>query len=211
MPSLNRDQIKHYLLARDKQLRPMLAAVEFPVVRGNRDIYASLLRAIVSQQLSVKAANTIHARVMALFPDEYPDPELLRRMSLPRLRAAGLSRQKAGYLKDIARFALDGGMDYAMLSKLRDAQIIEHLTQINGVGKWTVEMLLMFSFNRKDVFAVDDVGIQNAMRRLYGLDLEKKALRMKMLDIAESWRPYRTVVCRYLWQWKTLNYSQRKA
>jgi DNA-3-methyladenine glycosylase II len=211
MPAVSHEVIKQHLLAQDNKLHPVLAQVEYPVMRGNRDIYASLLRAIVSQQLSVKAADTIHARLLNLFPEQYPQPELLRRMSLPRLRAAGLSRQKAEYLKDIARVALQGGMEYALLAKQSDAQIIDQLTQIHGVGKWTVEMLLMFSFNRKDVFAVDDVGIQNAMRQLYRLDLDGKALRAKMLTIAERWRPYRTVVCQYLWKWKEGNYSQRNA
>ena len=209
MPALSREEIKHYLLTRDKNLRPVLATVAYPVTRCHRDIYATLLHSIVAQQLSIKAAATIHARVLDLFPAKYPAPELLQRISLPRLRAAGLSRQKATYLRNIARFALEEGMDYALLSKLSDAQIIAYLTQINGVGKWTVEMLLMFALNRKDVFSVDDIGIQNAMRRLYRIDASGKALHAKMLTIAERWRPYRTVVCRYLWQWKAQNYSVR--
>jgi len=209
MPAPSRDQIKQHLLLRDKKLRPVIATVEFPVTKRNRDIYATLLHSIVAQQLSIQAANTIHARVLALFPAQYPQPALLQRMPLPRLRAAGLSRQKATYLRNIARFALNNGMEYQMLARQSDAQIIAYLTQINGVGQWTVEMLLMFAFNRKDVFAVDDVGIQNAMRRLYRLDATGKALRLQMLTIAERWRPYRSVVCKYLWQWKALDYARR--
>ncbi len=207
MSSPSRDSIKRYLVSQDKKLYPVIAAVKYPVFKRNQDIYAALLHSIVSQQLSVKAADTIHARVLHLFPGNYPEPELLRRMSLPRLRAAGLSRQKATYLKAIANFALQEGMDYASLAKYSDEKIVEHLTQINGVGRWTVEMLLMFAFNRKDVFAVDDVGIQNAMRRLYKLDQAGRELKTTMLTIAEHWRPYRTVVCRYLWRWKAANYS----
>lgn len=206
MPAASRERIMQHLLAQDKKLHPVLATVEFPVFKRKRDIYAALLHSVVSQQLSVKAADTIHTRVLELFDGKYPHPKLLARMPLPRLRAAGLSRQKAGYLKDIARFELAGGMDYTKLAKLSDAQIIEKLTQINGVGKWTVEMLLMFTFNRMDVFAVDDVGIQNAMRRLYRINTDGKELRANMLRIAERWRPYRTVVCRYLWQWKANDY-----
>lgn len=204
MSSPNRDTIKQYLVSRDKKLKPVLATLTYPTFKRNQDIYAALLQSIVSQQLSVKAADTIHARVLALFPDNYPQPELLRRMSLPRLRNAGLSRQKATYLKAIASFALEEGMDYARLAKYSDEKMIEYLTQINGVGKWKVEMLLMFVFNRKDGFAVDDVGIQKAMRRLYKIDQEGRELKTTMLTIAERWRPYRTVVCRYLWRWKAI-------
>lgn len=206
MPPRSHDEIKHYLIQRDRTLRPLISQIAFPVARRNRDIYAILLHSIIAQQLSVKAADTIHARVLALFPENYPTPALLRKMPAARLRAAGLSRQKTAYLKAIARFSLDQGMHYPTLAKLTDQQIIAHLTQIHGVGRWTVEMLLIFSFNRKDVFSVDDVGIQNAMARLYGIEQEGRLLKQSMLNIAERWRPYRAIVCRYLWHWKSLRY-----
>lgn len=204
MPPYSREQVKQYLVRRDRKLRPLIAQLAFPVARRNRDVYATLLRSIISQQLSIKAADSIHTRVNALFENGYPAPEVLYRMHTRRLRGAGLSRQKIDYLKAIARFALKQGMDYATLAKCSDAEIIEHLTQIRGVGRWTVEMLLMFSFQRRDVFAVDDVGIQNAMRGLYDLNHDTKSLKHRMLIIAEAWRPYRTIVCKYLWQWKNL-------
>ncbi|MBI3562347.1 MAG: DNA-3-methyladenine glycosylase 2 family protein [Gammaproteobacteria bacterium] len=202
MPTPSRDYIKRYLIARDKKLTPLIESIAFPTARRNRDIYAVLLRSIISQQLSGKAADTIHARFLQLFPAQYPHPELLRKIPLTRLRRAGLSRQKAGYLKNIAKFSQDDDLSYAVLTRQSDAALIEHLTQIKGVGTWTVEMLLMFSLNRRDVFAVDDLGIQNAMRRLYRIDKQGKALRLTMQSIAERWRPYRTVVCKYLWQWR---------
>ncbi|MBI1422335.1 MAG: DNA-3-methyladenine glycosylase 2 family protein [Gammaproteobacteria bacterium] len=197
--------MKQYLIKQDRKLRPLIARIPFPSARRNRDVYATLLHSIIAQQLSVKAADTIHARVLALFPENYPEPSLLRRMPVARLRAAGLSRQKTEYLKSIARFAMEEGMAYSDLAKRSDEQIIEQLTQIHGVGRWTVEMLLIFSFNRRDVFSVDDVGIQNAMRALYGLDQTGKAFKLALLDIAEHWRPYRAIVCKYLWRWKALN------
>jgi len=202
MPPPSKEEIKRYLTRRDRRLRPLITQLEFPVARRNRDVYATLLRSIISQQLSVKAASTIHGRVLELFPGRYPEPALLAGMSMTRLRAAGLSRQKADYLKAIARFAMDEGMDYAGLAKLSDTQIIEYLTQIHGVGRWTVEMLLIFSFQRRDVFALDDVGIQNGMRHLYSLNDRGAALRQSMLTIAERWRPYRAIVSKYLWRWK---------
>ena len=196
-------------MKRDRKLRPLITQIAFPVARRNRDIYATLLHSVIAQQLSIKAADTIHARVTALFPENYPEPELLKRMSISRLRAAGLSRQKADYLKAIARYAMAGGMEYARLVKCTDTEIIERLTQIHGVGRWTVEMLLMFTFNRRDVFSVDDVGIQNSMRSLYKLEQRGSPLKQTMLAIAEPWRPYRAIVCKYLWRWKALNYSEK--
>lgn len=208
MPPRSREEIKKYLIERDSKLYPLIKQLAFPVAKRNRDVYATLVHSIIAQQLSIKAANTIHARLLALFPDAYPDPVLLRKMPVRRLRAAGLSRQKTNYLKEIARFALEQGMDYAMLRKFTDDQIIDYLTQIHGVGRWTVEMLLMFSLNRADVFAVDDVGIQNVMRQLYDLDETGKSLKHSMLVIADLWRPYRSIVCKYLWHWKAASFGQ---
>ncbi|MEJ2360427.1 MAG: DNA-3-methyladenine glycosylase 2 family protein [Gammaproteobacteria bacterium] len=202
MPPRSKEAIRAYLLKQDRSLRPLLTQLPFPVARRNRDVYATLLRSIISQQLSVKAANTIHARVLALFPEAYPTPALMRKIPIARLRTAGMSRQKAQYLRSVACFAMEQGMEYDTLSAFTDAEIIEHLTQIHGVGRWTVEMLLIFSFQRRDVFAVDDVGIQNAMQTLYRLENRSKALKPTMLAIAEKWRPYRAIVCKYLWRWK---------
>jgi DNA-3-methyladenine glycosylase II len=207
MSALNKEQIKQYLLERDRMLLPIIISVAYPVSRrNNKDVYSALLRSIISQQLSVKAAATIHQRILDLFPDDDTQPDLLIRAPLARLRNAGLSKQKAGYLKAIAKVAVEEGLDYNVLSKKNDKDLIEYLTQIHGVGQWTVEMLLMFTFNRKDVFPVADVGIQNAMRRLYKLDEEGKAFKQKMSLIAEQWQPYRSIVCRYLWGWKASGY-----
>ncbi len=206
MPPRRYEEIKQYLIQQDRKLHPLISQIAFPVARRNQDIYATLLHSIIAQQLSVKAADTIHARVLALFPEKYPEPTLLRRMPVARLQAAGLSRQKVDYLKAIAQFALEPGMHYPTLTKYTDEQIISHLTQIHGVGRWTVEMLLIFAFNRKDVFSVNDVGIQNAMQQLYGIKHSGRALKQSMLRIAEHWRPYRGIVCKYLWRWKSLRY-----
>jgi len=202
MPALNKEQIKQYLLEQDRKLLPVIMSVAYPISRRNRDVYSALLHSIVAQQLSVKAAATIHARLLELFPDNDARPDLLGGMPLAKLRSAGLSKQKAGYLKSIARMARDNRLDYDQLSKKSNVELIDYLTQIHGVGQWTVEMLLMFTFNRKDVFSVGDVGIQNAMRRLYGLEEEGKEFKQKLLFISERWQPYRTIVCRYLWRWK---------
>lgn len=203
MPAHNKEHIKQYLLARDRKLSNVISSGSYPVFHRNRDVYSALLRSIISQQLSVKAAATIHARLLGLFPDNVAKAELLVRMPLAKIRGAGLSKQKAGYLKAIAKISCDNGLDYEKLSSQSDSELIGCLTQIHGVGQWTVEMLLMFTFNRKDIFPVGDVGIQNAMRRLYGLETQGKEFKKKLISIAEKWMPYRTIVCRYLWGWKS--------
>jgi len=207
MPVMSKEKIKDYLLERDSRLLPVIQSVKYPVSRRNTDVYGTLLQSVISQQLSVKAAATIHKRVLELFPDNNPHPDYLVRISTTRLRNAGLSKQKAGYLKAIARFAVDEGLDYAELSRQSDSALISHLTQIHGIGQWTVEMLLMFTFNRRDVMPVDDIGIQNAMRRLYGIKVEGREFKRKLLHIAKPWQPYRTIVCKYLWGWKSNGYN----
>ena len=119
------------------------------------------------------------------------------------LRAIGLSNAKVSYVHNVARFAIEQGMDHRRLAKMTDEEVIEYLTRIKGVGRWTAEMLLMFGLGREDVFAVDDLGIQNAMIRLYKLDrTDKKTFREDLLRISKKWSPYRTYACLHLWHWK---------
>ena len=199
-------QIKNFLLDRDKRLLPVIELCQFPRSRKSTDILYALLSSIVSQQLSIKAADTIFNRFLDLFDNRYPDPERIARLKVATLRKAGLSQQKAGYIKNVAAFALqDDGLNFSQLNKMKDEDLIIHLTQIKGVGRWTVEMLLMFAFDRKDVFASDDLGIQQAMKKLYNLERNGGVLKKRMVDIAENWRPYRTIACKYLWQWKSLD------
>jgi DNA-3-methyladenine glycosylase II len=169
---------------------------------AGKNLYVSLMVSIVSQQLSVKAADTIYGRFEKLFPDNYPDANILLRIDDDQLRACGLSYQKAGYLKNIARFSLENTLEYKKLYRKSDDELIEYLTQIKGVGRWTAEMILMFSLNRADVMPLDDGGIQNAMKNLYKLDGKGKQLHQQMIAISESWKPYRSIACRHLWMWK---------
>jgi len=166
----------------------------------SEDLYFKLLSAIVSQQLSTKAAATIFKRFTELFPEAYPHPELVLATTDEMLRSAGLSFQKIGYVRNVAAFAAEGNLEHATIDALEDEALILHLTQIKGVGRWTVEMLLMFALERPDVFPVDDLGIQNAMKRHYSLEETSKPLRQRMKQIAENWRPYRTIASKYLWQ-----------
>lgn len=169
----------------------------------NTDLYHGLLRSIVSQQLSVKAAATIWQRFLNLFEHQYPYAHLLVLMDDSLLRSAGLSFQKAGYLKHIECFSMEQGLDYSKLKSFSDEDLIAHLTQIKGVGRWTVEMILMFSLNRPDVFPIDDLGIQQGIIQLYRVKAkDKKSMQKKISKIAESWRPHRTMACRYIWRHK---------
>ncbi len=184
---------------------PILGAV---IARGreilpspHEDLYLALLRAIVSQQISTKAAAAIWKRFQGLFPPEgYPEPREVLALSEEELRAAGLSRQKAGYLKAIADYNERGLLDYAHLTSLPAEAFTQHLTAIRGVGRWTAQMLQMFALDQPDVFSEGDLGVQNAMRRLYDLTETGRALQKRMLVIAEPWRPYRSLACKYLWQ-----------
>ena len=190
------------LARRDPALAGIMKGRTPFALHARPDPYMDLLQSIVSQQLSVKAADTIFQRLLALFPRRYPSPDRLAAMSDDALRAAGVSRQKAGYLRNVAVFARGGGLRLARLRAMTDDEVIAHLTAIKGVGRWTVEMLLMFTLGRPDVFPVDDVGIQAAMIRLYGLRVRGRALRVRMEKIAAAWRPHRTAACQFLWQWR---------
>jgi DNA-3-methyladenine glycosylase II len=190
-------------LSQDPTLKSIIEKIEMPeYAQTEMDVYLALLESITSQQLSVKAADTIFKRFLALFPDNYPSPELVIVIEIEKMRAVGLSQQKSSYIKNVAQFALDNGLDWQTLQAKTDSEVIDYLTVIKGVGKWTVEMILMFTLHRPDVFPIDDLGIQNAMIKLYNLSSTGKELKKEMLKIAEPWSPYRTLACRYLWRWK---------
>lgn len=189
-------------LKKDAALAALIKVTEAPDFTPAGSVYYNLLESIVSQQLSVKAATTIFNRFCSLFPDNYPHPQLLIQLETPELRQVGLSNQKAGYLQNVAHFSLQHDLENHQWDQMSDEEIIEFLCQIKGVGKWTVQMLLMFTLSRPNVFPIDDLGIQQAMIRLYQLQETGADLKKKMLEIAESWQPWRTVAARYLWRWK---------
>jgi DNA-3-methyladenine glycosylase II len=191
-----------HLAARDPKLAGILTGPPFKAYR-HPDLYRDLLESIVSQQLSIKAAATIFARFLALFPGRQPTPRRVLALPEEKLRAAGLSRQKAGYLRNVAAFALHHDVSRAALRRLGDDEVIALLTQIKGVGRWTAEMLLMFPLDRPDVLPLDDLGIQLAMKKLYGLRGHGRGLHRRMAALAEAWRPHRTLACKYLWRWRS--------
>lgn len=188
-----------HLRAADPVIADLIDHYPRPKQRRGRDPYHDLLHAVLSQQVSVRAADAISRRFLDLFPDRTPAPDRLAAMSDAELRTAGVSRQKAGYLRAIAAFTRDGGLDRDRLRGMTDDAIIDHLVQIRGVGRWTAEMLLMFTLNRPDILPVDDLGIRNAMTRLYRLRSKGPRLTARMITLARPWRPHRTLACRYLW------------
>lgn len=158
----------------------------------------ALVRAIIGQQLSTKAAATIHSRVVALVGVEQPLPEHWLALDDPAMRAAGLSRQKIAYIRDLARHVQDELLPLAQLHTLPDEEVIRALIDVKGIGVWTAQMFLMFRLHRPDVLPVLDLGIRNAIKRAYGLRKDPTAKRMHAL--AKPWAPYRSVASWYLWQ-----------
>ena len=164
--------------------------------RQHVDPFKALVRAIVGQQLSSKAAATIFARFEALF-DRFPTPVQVHATPDDRLRSVGLSGQKTGYLRDLCRRIEDGTLSLSTLDRLDDEAVVEALTQVKGVGRWTAEMFLIFRLHRPDVLPVGDLGIVKAVQRAYRL--RKAPTPDRLTRIGEAWRPYRSVACWYLW------------
>lgn len=189
-------------LQKDKKLATILSDTPF-VLKNRKNIPIRLMASIMSQQLSTKVAAVIFKRFLDLYAGKEPKVEMVLATSNEVLRSIGLSNAKVRYIKNVAAFCIEKGITDRMLAKMNNEKIIELLVQIKGVGQWTVEMLLMFSLGREDVFAVDDLGIQQAMCRLYKIDpTNKKIMQAGMLKRAEKWAPYRTYACLNLWKWK---------
>lgn len=195
------DYITH--LAKDKKLAKIINGAEPLQLRFHKNICLRLCASIMSQQLSVKVAKVIYHRFLELYGGEEPTPQQIIDTPFEKLRGVGLSNSKTQYVLNVAQFAIDHKLTDTKLKKMENEDIIELLTQIKGVGRWTVEMLLMFTLGREDVFAPDDYGIQVAMKKLYKLDdSNKKEFKEKMQKIATKWSPYRTYACLHLWDWK---------
>jgi len=189
-------------LSKDKVLANILKKDSY-TLSLQQNIPLRLMASIISQQLSTKVAAIIFDRFVALYPAKKPTVQKVLDTPEETLRGIGISYAKIKYIYAVANFCIEHKITDKKIQELSNEAIIDLLTQIKGVGKWTVEMLLMFSLGREDVFAVDDLGIQQALTKLYNLDpTNKKQLKLDMLERSKAWSPYRTYACLHLWRWK---------
>jgi DNA-3-methyladenine glycosylase II len=165
---------------------------------GQREHYGALVRATVGQQLSTKAAAAIYRRLVDRFGGREPTPAEILADDPEELRAVGLSRAKVVYLRSLAEHVIDGSLELDRLDSLSDEEVISELTAIKGIGRWSAHVFLMFHLGRPDILPVGDLGIRKAMMVAYGLDA--MPLPAAMEEIAEPWRPYRSLASRYLWR-----------
>lgn len=190
-------------LNKDRKLKRIIGMQEPVVLQKRKNVYLHLCFSIMSQQLSTKVADVFQRRFLEIYEGKPPTAQQITDTPFDKLRGIGLSNAKANYVLNVSRFFLEEKITDAQLYKMEDAELVNCLTQIKGVGQWTAEMILMFALGREDVFAVDDLGIQQAMTKLYNLEPGNiKSLKADMLKISAKWRPYRTYACRYLWGWK---------
>ena len=183
----------------DSIIDKISSKIELPSLTKTNDVYLDLLEVIISQQLSGKVAKVIYNRFLQLFENNYPKPEILKEIDDEMLRKVGLSNAKTNYVKNLANFAITNDISINHIDSLSDNEIIELLTKIKGVGKWSVEMILIFSLLRTDVFPYDDLVIKKSMIDVYGIKKEGKQLIEKMISISNKWKPNRSLASRYLW------------
>ena len=194
----------HYIahLSKDQKLKKLIKDHGPFKLEKKKNLCLYLCYSIMSQQLSTKVANVIKKRFLDLYGGE-PTPQQIIDTPFEKLRGIGMSNAKVSYVQNVARFELEQGMGIKKLDKMSNEEVITYLTQIKGVGKWTVEMLLMFALCREDLFAIDDLGLRQAVTGLYELKQRKKKTQdAAILKITAQWAPYRTYACMYLWKWK---------
>jgi DNA-3-methyladenine glycosylase II len=188
--------IRH--LKKDVHLARAIKKHPKPEFERNRDPYQALIRSIVYQQLSGKAASTIHHRFTTIYGGTLPTPAKVLKTPIATLRKAGLSGQKASYLKDLSKKFLDGTINPKLFKEMTDEAIREHVIAVKGIGRWTADMFLMFTLHRPDVLPTGDLGIQKGMKKIF--DMKSLPAPRTMERLAEPWRPYRTVACMYVWR-----------
>jgi DNA-3-methyladenine glycosylase II len=203
-----------------KKIDPILSTIiskNLDVLSERGTVYESLLRAIISQQISTGAANSIRVKFLKLFNkdelEKFPDIKTLLKTSDEKLREVGLSKQKISYMKNVAQHFFDEKLDENKFHKMSDRDIIDDLVKIKGVGEWTAEMILIFTLKRSDVFSYKDLALVKPIFSLYKINPKKykpKNLKAKVIKISEKWSPHRSLASRYLWQYSDSLKAKKK-
>ncbi|TAL14096.1 DNA-3-methyladenine glycosylase 2 family protein [Patescibacteria group bacterium] len=196
----NLKKAAEYLSKNDTALTPIITRAGIATITPHKNYYQELVESIVSQQLSVKAAATILKRFLALFPGtDFPTPDQILTKDIEDFRGVGLSRQKGSYIQDLALKVIEGSVKFNHLDVRTNDEIVAELTQIKGVGVWTVHMFLIFCMGRLDVLPTGDLGIKNGIQKLYGFDHSPSAEDMQNIAAANNWHPYESVASWYVW------------
>lgn len=193
-------QAAETLAVRDSRLAPVIMTFGICPIRPHSNYYRELVESIIGQQLSVKAAASIRNRFMQLYSGVFPEPQQLLATSVDELRAVGFSRAKAIYVHDLAQHILDGKIDFNRFDDLSNQDIILELTAVRGIGDWTAHMFLMWCMGRTDILPYGDLGIRNGIQRLYNLDTLPDRLTIGEIATDNSWHPYESIACWYIWQ-----------
>lgn len=190
-------------LSKDKRLKKLIDSQPPFILEKRNKVYLRLCSSILSQQLSTRVAEVLYKRFLDLYGGKEPAVKKILKTPLEVFRSIGFSNAKASYVHNVCRFFIDNKITDTQLDKMDNAEVIELLTQIKGVGRWTVEMILMFTLGREDVFALDDLGLKQGVIKLYKIkETDKKLLKEKIERISLKWHPFRTYASRYLWNWK---------
>lgn len=190
-------------LLNDKKLARAIHTIGDLKLSTRENVFLWLVRSVLGQQLSTKAAASIFEKFLQALGRKKVNPKNVLALSIEELRSVGCSYAKANYIHNISQFWIDHRLTDTYFHSLSDDEIINLLTQIKGVGKWTVQMLLMFTLGRENIFAVDDLGIQQGMMDIYGWkNISLKELKIKMLKQSLLYSPYNTYACIYIWRWK---------
>jgi DNA-3-methyladenine glycosylase II len=187
-----------HLKKADPVMRAIIERVGAYKIEHSEPSFGTLVRSIVNQQLSGKAAAVILGRLVAMLPDGKVTPDAILKLPPVRMRKAGLSKQKTAYIRDLARRTNKGHIKFETLQDLPDVEVIEHLTQVKGIGVWTAHMFLIFALRRPDILATGDLGVRVAIRRAY--QLEELPVPKQIEELAAAWRPYASVAMWYLWR-----------
>lgn len=198
-----------YLSSKDPIMASAIVRVGTCTLTPNPNVFEALVDAIISQQISVRAADAIMARLRAATPGGLITPQSLLQLEHDSLRAAGLSTPKARYVRDLTERVSGGILDLAHIEQLEDEEVINHLIAVKGIGRWTAEMILIFSLGRPDILPVDDLGFVEGVREAYALEV--RPARKEMLDRGEAWRPYRTFATWYMWGIRRLSQRNERA